>query len=219
MALHVDAITKDVVGQRSGVMDWDGLGGQYLAAVLSNPLAFLQPVAVEAKIKAAGFKIGLPLAVGGSSIVFEDASDATRVLKVATSGSAQHEFDVLDFLAKNSIPRAVRCIAFEKAQLLLKPRGTRLNDYRGVVPYAIFADVWKCLFRMHAKGVVHRDVRPVNIIVFNDRGYLIDFSAAHWVSLGATAYAGTTRFASDAVLKQLNAAAPHVTVNAADDME
>ena len=51
---------------------------------------------------------------------------------------------------------------------------------------AVVADVAEALFHAHQRGVIHRDVKPGNVLLSSDgRTRLVDFGIAHSLSIGA----------------------------------
>eukprot|EP00698_Gefionella_okellyi_P006180 TRINITY_DN1559_c1_g8_i1.p1 TRINITY_DN1559_c1_g8~~TRINITY_DN1559_c1_g8_i1.p1 ORF type:complete len:570 (-),score=95.79 TRINITY_DN1559_c1_g8_i1:290-1999(-) len=219
LALYIDRATRAVKVERSGVMDWDGLGGTYLSAVLSDPDMILEPLVLEQAIAQKNVRVGLPLYFGATSVVFSDDGDKTRVLKVtSTDALARHENTVLTGVAADA-PHAVRVVKYQRSQLLLTPRGVPLNKWKGHVPVKVYHNIWRCLFHIHCMNYVHRDVRPVNIVICQGVGYLIDFGYAANLLAPTPAYAGTSRFASLNVLDELRKGNTNFVVHPDDDIQ
>jgi len=85
--------------------------------------------------------------------------------------------------------------------VLMSPVCSRLADCAELPLIVVeFVDI---LDRAHKVGVVHRDVRPDNMMVFKGQAYLVDWGYAVKIGFKGT-YSGTFHFASDAVLQALS---------------
>ncbi len=81
---------------------------------------------------------------------------------------------------------------------LIHPLGIPAKINRKVI-----LDIVDILKEAHDREVIHRDVRPENIIEVNDKTYLIDWAYAVELNEPDTAYSGTYNFASPEVLQSL----------------
>ena len=62
----------------------------------------------------------------------------------------------------------------------MKPYGEHLEASKHGLRIVLSAllDVAKTLKFANARGILHRDVKPSNIVLYNDHGYLIDWGIA-----------------------------------------
>lgn len=78
-----------------------------------------------------------------------------------------------------------------------------LRPFTGSFTVDQVADILNCLEQSHASGVVHRDIRPENIMQDGQgKAYLIDwgFATIHTFDASPPAFEGTFRYASEEVL-------------------
>eukprot|EP01136_Pigoraptor_vietnamica_P024397 Opistho-1_new@77416 len=95
--------------------------------------------------------------------------------------------------------------------LVLAPVG----QHKGLTLEGVLG-ILDALERVHALNIVHRDIRPANVIVAEGNAVLIDWGFA--TSTSAQAYSGTISTASTRVLEAVSRSASSVTVTPADDL-
>lgn len=95
--------------------------------------------------------------------------------------------------------------------LVLAPVG----QHKGLTLEGVLG-ILDALERVHALNIVHRDIRPANVIVAEGNAVLIDWGFA--TSTSAQAYSGTISTASNSVLDAVSRSASSVTVTPADDL-
>jgi len=83
----------------------------------------------------------------------------------------------------DGVPKVIRC---EANKLLLSPVGTPLKEYlaglntkqRQKFAKRVLDELPPLLAEAHARGVIHGDIRPENIVVVDGKIYLIDWGCA-----------------------------------------
>eukprot|EP00727_Mastigamoeba_balamuthi_P001554 m51a1_g11396 putative protein kinase (454) ;mRNA; f:4305-9567 len=92
------------------------------------------------------------------------------------------------------------------------PQGASVQILRDV-----FTGLVDVLAAVHAKGIVHRDIRPPNILIHGDQPLLIDWGFAVRAS-EPHSYCGTLCTASDRVLELICSNHAHFEVTPSDDL-
>jgi len=107
--------------------------------------------------------------------------DHPNIVRVLNAGFDErgYPFIAMQFIKGNSLDRLIR----ERREA--GKAKTRLSDRRLV---QIFCDVASALAYAHKKGIIHRDIKPGNVLVSEDgRAYLVDFGLARRVGGGRRA--------------------------------
>lgn len=104
---------------------------------------------------------------------------------------AHYEGDILKSLKHEAIPELIRKIENKhfSGYVLEYKQGITLEaavfEQRHVFTRAEIYNIGKQLINiliyMHGKGVVHRDIRLPNVLLNDNRIYLVDFGAARWI--------------------------------------
>jgi len=158
------------------------------------------------KVRAAGtnemVKITSFLGEGATSRVyaalFQGQHGVLKLLKDGFHSLADREAQILDHLVQNGVSgippscKKVRHDALFFGEEYTHVVALSLDQLKGLV---------RCLEEAHSAGVVHRDVRPSNIMQdMSGMVRLIDWGLSHQDST-PTPFAGTFRYASDEVLE------------------
>jgi serine/threonine-protein kinase len=153
------------------------------------------------------YTVDREIARGGAARVFlaydrDGKAVALKVLhpQLAVSVTADRFLREIKFLSSFDHPNIGRLIDCGESEWLIYyvmvfVEGPNLREHLARVRRAsvadtvrIAADLLGALEYAHAKGIVHRDVKPENIVVSGDRAVLVDFGIAR-----AIAQAGTER--------------------------
>jgi hypothetical protein len=164
------------------------------------------------------------LGKGAHGRVWAVVEKPTWVVKeFADSGAATSEKAALTMM--HGVAGVPTLVASSALRLLMDPRGKDLQDalskttgvhYTSLL-WSVVATTVGALREAHSKRLVHRDVRATNVVIAGTP-VLIDWASACPAG-EATAYSGTTHFASGAVLEQYAESADGVKVFPADDLE
>ncbi len=175
------------------------------AGVLDRPVSVPSPPAVPAEIAAAladRYVLDQPLGEGGMATVYlahERKHDRRVVIKVlrpmvaAWFGAERFRTEV-DLAARLSHPHILGLLDSGEAGGFLyyvmphlggETLRTRLDREHRLAPadgVPLLRDVASALAYAHAAGVVHRDVKPENVLCVGGHAYLMDFGIARLVS-------------------------------------
>jgi hypothetical protein len=125
---------------------------------------------------------------------------AFKVMKSGFEPLADHEKQIIDHLERAGVPGLQHCIKIENGVLFFD---RLLQEIEGSFSVGQVADMLNCLEKIHAAGVVHRDIRPENIMKdAQGRVYIIDWGFA-WIQrqdAQPPPFEGTFRYASKNVL-------------------
>src|SRR5512133_1488894 len=173
----------------------------------------LVPVPLDQRIgtELGGYRIVEPLGSGGTSVVYRAEHvrlERPAALKLLTPGFGEADFSdrflresqlaasldhpsivpVYDAGEENGLLYiAMACVEGEDLKTLLAEEG-RLDVRRTL---RILGQVASALDAAHARGLVHRDVKPANILVADgDRAYLTDFGVVKELSGNGTTRTG-----------------------------
>ncbi len=148
------------------------------------------------------YEVGAEIGRGGSSVVFhgrrvsDQAAVAIKVLRPEVVGGLLaerfvREIEIESRLSHASIMPVLEAGTTGDAPFLVLPfaeggsLSTRL-ERQGELPVedalAIAHDIASALACAHAAGIVHRDVKPGNILLADGRAYLVDFGVARILS-------------------------------------
>jgi len=169
----------------------------------------------------AGYRIDALIARGGMGVVYRAthiALDRPVALKVIARHLAEKEGFRDRFLRESRLaarldhPNVVPVFDAreEEGELIVAMRLVNGSDLRQLIDregplgparaIALLAQVAEALDAAHATGVVHRDVKPHNILVEGDRAYLTDFGLAKAVEesgvLSGASVVGTVEYMS-----------------------
>jgi DNA-binding beta-propeller fold protein YncE len=169
----------------------------------------------------AGYRIEAPIARGGMGVVYRAtqlALDRPVALKVIARHLAEDEGFRERFIGESRLAASldhpgvvpVYDAREEDGELIVAMRLVEGGDLkrriaeRGPLPaseaVALLGQVAGALDAAHAAGIVHRDVKPQNILLEGDRAYLTDFGLAKAVGesgvLSGASIAGTAEYMS-----------------------
>lgn len=74
------------------------------------------------------------------------------------------------------------------------------------------------LLKFHSLGVLHRDIRPENILIWDDRAYFIDFGYSQFIGVESK-LAGSVTTASQRILLAFAASQEKYEYRDVDDIE
>lgn len=150
---------------------------------------------------------------GATSTVYSaklgEVEGVVKVMNVGFEDLAVHEKQVLDLLEIAGVPGLLACTKISNGVLFFNKL---LRPFRGSFTVDQVADILDCLEQSHASGVVHRDIRPENIMQDGQgKAYLIDwgFATIHNFDASPPAFEGTFRYASEEVLNAAIDGRPH----------
>ena len=150
---------------------------------------------------------------GATSTVYSaklgEGEGVAKVMKNGFEHLAGHEKQILDRLELAGVPGLLASTKISHGVLFFN---RLLRPFTGTFTVNQVADILDCLEQSHASGVVHRDIRPENIMQDGQgKAYLLDWGFAVIHNLDATPpeFEGTFRYASEAVLNAAIAGRPH----------
>jgi len=169
----------------------------------------------------AGYRIDALIARGGMGVVYRAthiALDRPVALKVIARDLAEKQGFRDRFLRESRLAARLDHPAVvpvfdareEEGELIVAMRLVNGSDLRQLIDregpleparaIALLGQVAEALDAAHAAGIVHRDVKPRNILVDGDRAYLTDFGLAKAVEesgvLSGTSVVGTVEYMS-----------------------
>ncbi len=108
---------------------------------------------------------------------------AAKLFMPEFSSFADQEFQVGSGLIHPNINQVTKLIKVKDHAGVLMPyiAGKKLSDYYGLDPHAfieLFLELLQGLSYLHSQTIIHRDMKPENVIVVNARPKLIDFDLA-----------------------------------------
>ena len=132
--------------------------------------------------------------------------DYLYVKNFASAEECKQEANMLRTLERNRVPNipSLAKVSQDKRSLLASPIGKPSYHWQGQGSvWMIGRRLLDSLETMHANGIIHRDIRPSNIIVcLQLNPVLIDWASAAETQT-ATAYVGTTHYAAQDALSKL----------------
>lgn len=153
------------------------------------------------------YEVGREVARGAAARVFagrapDGGSVAIKILhpELAVTVTADRFLREVDFLRRLEHPRIARVLDFGEARYLvyyvmpwvegptLRQHISRVRRVSLSDTERIAHDLLDALGYAHARGIVHRDVKPENVVLSSDGAVLVDFGIAK-----AIAAAGSTR--------------------------
>jgi len=168
----------------------------------------------------------IPLSKGAQGQIFKCKVDAHKTLllkkfpKTNTSESSpfSNEVNALLRLSHPQIPTIVQTFESQNSFYLVREHVegidllSYLNSFHGTSLaedkiYSIFKQLLSLVSYCHTKGVFHCDIKLDNIIINNDKVYLIDFGLATLSSFSSSA-SGTLKYtAPEVLLHQMHSSA------------
>jgi hypothetical protein len=134
---------------------------------------------------------------------------AVKVMKTGFEQLADHEKEIMDRLELAGVPGLMASTKISHGVLFFN---RLLRPFTGTFTVNQVADILDCLKKSHASGVVHRDIRPENIMHDGQgKAYLIDwgFAVIHNSGASPPVFEGTFRYASEEVLNAAIDGKPH----------
>lgn len=145
---------------------------------------------------------------GGTIALYCHKGLGKKVVKITSENRNDHVFRELRGEKHENLPAVFEVCSCEDYVLVLEEfiEGELLSEYalkndineRRAVE--ITTDVCEALSFLHSKGIIHRDVKPDNVIITPEgKAVLIDFSAARFMTDGKerdTRYLGTVGYAA-----------------------
>jgi serine/threonine-protein kinase len=160
---------------------------------------------VVQKALAGRYEVEREIARGGAARVFlatdsEGRKVALKVLhpQLAVSVTADRFLREIAFLSTIEHPRIGRLIDYGESEWLVYyvmefVEGPNLRDHLARVRTALIPDTVRIAFDLldaieyaHDKGIVHRDVKPENVVLASDGAILVDFGIARAIAQSGT---------------------------------
>jgi eukaryotic-like serine/threonine-protein kinase len=191
----------------------DEASDSFLKAVARAPDAGRTTLPASGQVLGGRYRVGARLGAGGFGTVFEahdlefDRTVALKVLRRSEGSSLwmfKHEFRALAGLRHNNLVRLHELRAEGDLWYFTMERvvGQDLLSYGRSLPPgspllgAVIEQVARGLLFLHQRGVVHRDVKPSNVLVTGEgRAVVLDFGLALGPE-GGSDVAGTPRYMS-----------------------
>ncbi|EGG18664.1 hypothetical protein DFA_04160 [Cavenderia fasciculata] len=170
---------------------------------------------------------------------FSDQVDFTKSFKFVAKGMSSSVYSVLETHEQHDLLTIVKiynnvvykdtelqaltklshlpCIPTIKADgltwILIQPFGQLIRE--NIHPWSHYQKLLKTIVDAHTIGIVHRDIRPSNIVVADGHPYLIDWASS--VTINSTSpYEGTFYTASSQVLISLSNGSHHQSTSIDD---
>jgi hypothetical protein len=130
--------------------------------------------------------------------------------------------EIFAYLVVQDVVPTLKMVSYDLNQriLVLSPVASRTFRAYGRFPLELFQNLVDDLGKLHRLGLVHRDVRPDNLVYVPDETsiklVLIDWSSSVYKDI-ETSFEGTVRYASDDVLQRL-IRKKKITYTAKDDL-
>ncbi|KAH3759349.1 hypothetical protein Pelo_8827 [Pelomyxa schiedti] len=163
------------------------------------------------------------LGYGATGFVFRDKEKTWKFAsKPEAKAEIQHEYKILERMNAKNVPNIPSVIEREEYGFAMSEQGYPVENTDSLC--SLFEDYTKALVEASRCDIVHRDIRPQNLLVCNGGGLVIDWGFA-CTTKKMIHYEGTVRFASKRVWTLLTHAQsrgeqnPKVKCTLADDLE